>query len=80
MRACIQIMLESRRGQWCTPAWIAGRVLVSIDTVVHACEALVELGHAQFAFGAGTPVFGIDVFDEHAVVNDVAASDAETAQ
>lgn len=71
MRACVQIVLESRRGQWCTPAWIAGRVIVSIDTVVQACEALVVLGHAQFEFGEGTPLFGIDVFQEHAVVNDV---------
>lgn len=71
LRACVQIVLESRRGQWCTPAWIAGRVIVSIDTVAHTCEALVGLGHAQFKLGEGTPLFGIDVFEDHAVVNDV---------
>lgn len=79
MRACVQIVLESRRGQWCTPEWIAGRVLVSVETVVHTCEALVELGHAQFQFGDGGPLFGIDVFEEYAVVNDVATPDMERA-
>lgn len=72
-RAAVQVVLESRRGQWCTPAWIAGRVLVPIHQVLFACEELVLAGAVRFEMRDEEPLFGVDVTAEYPAINDVCA-------
>lgn len=71
-RAAVQVVLESRTGQWCTPAWIAGRVVMPIHQVLFACEELVLAGQAMFEM-ADPPRFGVDVTAEYPAINDVRA-------
>lgn len=73
LRAAVQVVLESRTGEWCTPAWIAGRVVTSIQQVVFACEELVLVGSVQFEMRGGEPLFGVGVTAEFPSINDVRA-------
>lgn len=74
MRAIILIVLQDRRGEWCTPAWIAERVIASIDAVLPVCEELVLANLIQFKLGDAVPLFGMAVEAEYPAINDVAAA------
>ena len=70
MRASILIALQDRRGEWCTPAWIAERVVASVDSVLPFCEELVLANLIQFKLGDGMALFGVDVTAEFPAIND----------
>lgn len=79
LRASILIALQSRRGEWCHPSWISGRVVAKPDVVHNLCWEMAQAGELQMAEMPGIDpltgfelVFGVDVIVGDARVNDAA--------
>jgi hypothetical protein len=70
LRASLLIVIEAHKGQWCTLAFLAGRVVAPINAIQPLCEELVAARLAHFALFHGEPVYGLDVVAEHPQVLD----------
>lgn len=61
LRACVQVLLEQRRGHWHTVTDLCMATACPSDRVRHVLHQLVDAGIAHLATVAGIEHFGIGV-------------------
>lgn len=61
LRACVQVLMEQRRGQWHTVTDLCMATAAPSDRVRNVLHQLVECGTAHLATVAGIEHFGIGV-------------------
>jgi hypothetical protein len=70
LRASLLIVLEAHEGEWCTLAWLAGRVVSPIHVIRPLCHELASGALVQTRLRHGEPVYGMRVVADYPVVND----------
>lgn len=69
LTALILINIDAHKGEWCTVAWLAGKILAPQRLVQPICDKLVDEGQLDRSFCGGERCYGVAVIDEHPVLN-----------
>lgn len=78
LRASVLIALQSQRGAFCSPAWLAKNVIGNVEAIAQLCSEMNSNGEIDMGAVPGAGFFyGVGVVDEHPRFIDVADPPAE---